>query len=82
MYDRAQVILVCSEGKESEHRRMYVWHEVRKACPRERFPSNLFGNAGGGGRPIGVVRMEVMSDVLVFGEGGGFIFAVMSFSRC
>src|SRR6201996_3009958 len=82
MYDRAHVILVCSEGKESEHRRMYVWHEVRKACPRERSPSNSFGSAGGGGRPIGMVRAEMVSGMLIFGEGGGLIFAVMSFSRC
>ena len=38
---------------------MYVWHEVRKACPLDLSLSYLFGNAGGGGRVIGTDQTGV-----------------------
>ena len=50
---------------------MYVWQDVRKACPLDQSPSYLLGNAGGGGRPIGADWMGVTSTGRVFREVEG-----------
>ena len=54
------MILVCSSGKESGHSRMYVWQDMRKACPFDLSPSYSLGNARGGGHPVGASQMGVM----------------------
>src|ERR1700761_122887 len=81
MYDKAQVILTCSLGNKSGQRRMYVWQEVRKDCPRDLFPSYSLGNAGGGGRPEGADWTGVWIGRWICGGIEG-IFACISFSRC
>ena len=54
------MILVCSLGKESGHKHMYVWQDVKKACPLDQSPSYWLGNARGG-HPIGVGQTGIMS---------------------
>src|SRR6201996_3984711 len=82
IYDKAQVIFVCSSGKESGHSQMYVWQEVRNACPWDRSPLYLLGKAGGGGRPIGADQRGVMLVEEIFGEvGGGCSFCIRA-SNC
>ena len=49
---------------------MYVWQEVRKACPLDLSPSYSFGNARGGGHVIGTDRTGVTLTGGVFGSGG------------
>ena len=43
----------------SGQRHIYVWTELRKACPLDLSPSNSVGNEGGGGCPAGMVGMSV-----------------------
>ena len=50
---------------------MYVWQDVRKACPLDQSLSYSLGNAGGGGCPIGADQTGVMSAGRVFGEVKG-----------
>ena len=50
---------------------MYVWQEVRKACPLDLSLSYSLGNAGGGGCAIGTDRMGVTLTGGVFGEVEG-----------
>ena len=50
---------------------MYVWHELRNACPLEQSPSNSDGNAGGGGCPVGADQTGIMSIGDTFGGVGG-----------
>ena len=50
---------------------MYVWQEVRKACPLDLSPSCLLSNAGGGGCAIGMDRTGVTSTGGVFREVEG-----------
>ena len=54
------MILVCSLGKESGHSCMYVWQDVRKACPFDLSLLYLLGNARCGGRPVGASQTGVM----------------------
>ena len=82
MYDKAQVILTCSSGKESGHKCMYILQEVRKACPLELSPSYSLGNAGGGHCLVGVAWMGMISDGWILGDVGGILSARMSFSSC
>ena len=82
MYDRAQVILMCSSRKESGQRRIYVWQEVRKACPLERFPSYSLGKARGGGRLVGAGWMGRVSAGQFSGDGGRIFAACITFLRC
>src|SRR6201996_4621520 len=70
IYDKAQVIFVCSSGKESGHSRMYVWQEVKNACPWDQSPLYSLGKAGGGGRPIGADQRGVMLVEEIFREVG------------
>ena len=53
------MIFTWSEWKESGQRRIYVWTELRKACPLDLSPSNSVGNAGGGGCPARMVGISV-----------------------
>ena len=57
--NRVQVIFTWSEWKELGQRRIYVWTELRKACPLDLSPSNSVGNEGGGGRPARMVGTSV-----------------------
>ena len=82
MYDRAQVILMCSSGKESGQRCIYVWQEVRKACPLERFLSYSLGEARGGGRLVGAGWTGTVLAGWFSGDGGMIFTACISFSRC
>ena len=43
------MIFTWSEWKELGQRCIYVWTELRKACPLDLSLSNSVGNAGGGG---------------------------------
>ena len=52
---------------------MYVWHELRNACPLEQSPSNSDGNAGGGGHPVGADRTGIMSIGDTFVGVGGVV---------
>ena len=70
MYDRAQVILMCSSRKESGQRHIYVWQEVRKACPLEQFLSYSLGKARGGGHLVGVGWTGMVSAGRFSGDGG------------
>ena len=79
MYDRAQVILMCSSRKASGQRCIYIWQEVRKACW---FPSYSLGKAGGGGRLVGAGWTGVISAGQFSGDGGRIFAACMSFLRC
>ena len=49
---------------------MYVWQDVRKACPFDQSLLYSLGNAGGRGHPVGVGRMGIISIGEVFREGG------------
>ena len=80
IYDMAHVILMCSLRNKSRQRCIYVWQDVRKDCPRERFPSYSLGNAGGGGHPVGAAWMGIGFVEQICGQVG--MFACMSFSRC
>ena len=51
---------------------MYVWMELRKACPLDLSLSNSVGNAGGGGHPARMVGMSV----------GTFLCSDTIFSSC
>ena len=82
MYDRAQVILMCSSGKESGQRHIYIWQEVRKACALEQFPSYSLGKGGGGGRLVGAVWMGTVSAGWFSGDGGRIFTACIGFLRC
>ena len=53
------MIFTWLEWKESGQRHIYVWTELRKACPLDLSPSNSVGNEGGGGHPAGMVRTSV-----------------------
>ena len=50
---------------------MYVWQEVRKACPLDLSLSYLLSNAGGGDHVIGMDQMGVTSTGGVFREVEG-----------
>ena len=66
------MIFTWSEWKESGQRHIYVWTELRKACPLDLSPSNSVGNEGGGGRPAGMVGTSV----------GTFLCSDTIFSSC
>ena len=53
------MIFAWSEWKELGQRRIYVWTELRKACPLDLSLSNSVGNEGGGGHPARMVGMSV-----------------------
>ena len=62
---------------------MYIWQEVRKACPLEQSLSYSLGNAGGGGRHlVGVAWTGMISDGWILGDVEGFLSTRMSFSSC
>src|ERR1700761_5048732 len=82
IYDKAQVIFVCSSGKESGHSWMYVWQEVRNACPWDRSPLYSLGKARGGGHPIGADQRGGMLVEEIFGEVGGGCSFCMRASNC
>ena len=73
---------MCSSGKESGQRCIYVWQEVRKACPLERFLSYSLGKARGGGRLVGAGWTGTISAGQFSGDGGRIFAACISFSRC
>ena len=50
---------------------MYVWQEVRKACPLDLSPSYSFGNARGGGHVIEMDQTGVTLTGGVFREVEG-----------
>ena len=60
---------------------MYVWHEVRNACPLDQSPSYSLGSAGGGGRPVRVGRVAVMSIRGFLGGVGGGCCSCIIFSN-
>ena len=66
------MIFTWSEWKESGQRCIYVWTELRKACPLDLSPSNSVGNEGSGGHPAGMVGTSV----------GTFLCSDTIFSSC
>ena len=59
---------------------MYVWHEVRNACPLDQSLSYSLGSTGGGGCPVGVGQAMVMSIGGFFGGVGGGCCCCIIFS--